>query len=201
MYAYIKGKLTHSTPTSVTVETHGVGYQIHIPASLYGLLPALDNDVLLYTSFVVREQSQALYGFLSAQERDLFEELLGISGIGPKTSLSLIGHLPAQALCTAIAGNDIASICKVPGIGKKTAERLVIDMRDKLSALGGMHSGDFAIVMKNDPREQAIRDAMSALINLGYNQVSAQKALKKTLQDAPDTHDLAQLITLSLKHV
>jgi Holliday junction DNA helicase RuvA len=201
MYAYIKGKLSYTSPTYVIVEANGIGYQVHVPASLYGHLPSLDANILLYTSFIVREQSQALYGFLSANERDLFEQLLNISGIGPKTSLSLIGHLPAQALCQAIAANDSASICKVPGIGKKTAERLIIEMRDKISELSGIHPSDFAIQLKGDPREQAIRDAMSALINLGYNQVTAQKAIKKTLGEMPDTIDLAQLITTSLQHI
>lgn len=201
MYAYIKGKLSYTSPTYLIVETNGIGYQIHVPATLYGHLPSLDSNILLYTSFIVREQSQTLYGFLSADERDLFEQLLNISGIGPKTSLSLIGHLPAQALCTAIAANDTSSICKVPGIGKKTAERLIIEMRDKISTLSGIHPSNFAINLKSNPKEQAIRDAMSALINLGYNQVVAQKAIKKTLDQLPDSEDLGQLITVSLQHI
>ena len=201
MYAYIKGILVQALPASVIVEAKGIGYKIAIPASVFPKLPQIASDITLQTSFVIRENSQALYGFLSEQERDLFEALLGVSGIGPKTALSLIGHLTPNDLQHAVSNNDIQSITKVPGIGKKTAERLIIEMRDKLSSSFALSSSDMASQFHADPRAQKISDAMNALINLGYNQNSAQKALKKTLKDLPEDVQLAELITVALKNV
>lgn len=201
MIAFIKGTLIQATPASIVVETGGIGYKIFIPASVYPKLPQIENPVLLHTSHVIREISQTLYGFLSYQERDVFEALMGVSGIGPKLALSLIGHLSTHDLQHAIANHDIASLSKVPGIGKKTAERLIIEMRDKLSQLLPPDPSSLAVHVNADPRAQKISDAMSALINLGYNQMTAQKAIKKTLKDLPESIDLAELITSALKHI
>lgn len=202
MFAFIKGELVQATPISVIVESAGIGYRLYIPASVFSKLPQIGTNVLLHTSFVVREQSQTLYGFLSANERDLFEELMGVTGIGPKLALSLIGHLSGHDLQRAINSNDIAAITRVPGIGKKTAERLIIELRDKLThILGSVDPTDRALKTPTDPKAQKICDAMSALINLGYNQMTAQKAIKKSLKDLPEEVDLAMLITCSLKNV
>jgi Holliday junction DNA helicase RuvA len=135
------------------------------------------------------------------QERDLFDSLLGVTGIGPKLALSLIGHLPVHDLHLAISIGDIPTITKVPGIGKKTAERLIIEMRDKLPDLMPTDLSDLAVQMPSDPNARKISDAMSALINLGYNQITAQKAIKKTLSEKNDTIQLAELITYALKNV
>lgn len=201
MFAYIKGKLAISTPSSVVVETAGVGYRIYIPASVYPALPPTDSEVHLHTSFIVRELSQTLYGFLSVHDRDFFETLLGVSGIGPKLALSLIGHMPVHDLHRAISEGNTAAITKVPGIGKKMSERLVMEMRDKLPGLAYADPSDFAVQGISDPRSQRISDAMSALINLGYNQMSAQKAIKKTLKDLPESISLAEIITTALKNI
>ncbi len=201
MYAYIKGTIVHSTPLNVIVETGGIGYNIYIPANLFGRLPNLGHELLLYTAYVVRELSQSLYGFLTLQECTLFKVLLDISGVGPKLALSLIGHLQIQDLKQAILNRDLPTICKVPGVGKKTAERLIIELRDKLVNLMPPDPSDHSISMLADPKTQKIRDAMSALVNLGYNQTVAQKAIKKTLQECNDEVDLAILITNSLKNI
>jgi holliday junction DNA helicase RuvA len=201
MFAFIKGELINSSPLSAIVEAGGIGYLIYIPASIFGKLPQTGSQVLLHTSYVVREQSQTLYGFLFTQDRDLFEILMGVSGIGPKTALSIIGHLSMQDLQRAINSHDIVTISKVPGIGKKTSERLIIELRDKLTHLLPPNPSDMSIQMPLDPKAQTISDAMSALINLGYNQITAQKAIKKTLTDLPEEADLATLITNSLKNV
>lgn len=202
MFAYIKGELTHTSPISVIVETIGIGYLIYIPANVFGKLPQIGQPILLHTSYVVRELSQTLYGFLSVTERDCFEELMGVTGIGPKIALSVIGHLSLHDLQRAIQSHDITAITKVPGIGKKTAERLIIELRDKLShLLPKIDHADRTISSPIDPKAQKICDAMGALINLGYNQMTAQKAIKKSLKDLPEEVDLATLITISLKNV
>lgn len=200
MYAFIKGELISSTASHAVIETGGVGYLIYIPASVFAKLPQAGTQVLLHTSYVVRELSQTLYGFISVQERDLFETLMDVSGIGPKIALSVIGHLNMHDLHVAVSNADIPMICKVPGIGKKTAERLIIELRDKLPKMDVLSPSELAIQM-NDPQGLKIRDAMGALINLGYNHMTAQKAIKKTLRDFPDEIDLPTLITHSLKNV
>jgi holliday junction DNA helicase RuvA len=201
MFAYIKGRLTLSTPSQVIIEVSGVGYRILIPASVFSSLPALGSEIQLHTSYIVREQSQTLYGFLTTHERDFFDSLLGVTGIGPKLALSLIGHMPMHELYRAIAEGNIAAISRVPGIGKKTSERLIIEMRDKLGGLNVGDPSDFAVQAISDSGSQRVSDAMSALINLGYTQMVAQKAIKKTLKDLPEIQDLATLITLSLKNM
>jgi len=199
---FIKGKLVRATPALAIVEVGGLGYKILIPASTYPHLPQIGEDVFFHTALIVREISQTLYGFIIEEERDCFEEVIGISGIGPKTAINLIGHLPIEKMHQAVTSNDIASICKVPGIGKKTAERLMIEMRDRYTKSSKHYlPSDFAIKLESDPEGQKITDAMNALINLGYNQSTAQKAIKKSLKMLPDSVDLPTLITNALNHV
>lgn len=201
MIAQIHGKLIRATLGYVIIEAAGVGYKVSIPASVYPQLPVLESVLLIHTSFVIREQSQTLFGFLSEEERDLFEELINISGVGPKTGLSLIGHLSRNKMCEAVMNNDISALSKVPGIGKKTAERLILELKDRFAktAKSWGVAADFSIPL--DPQTQKISDAMNALINLGYTQAVAEKAVKKTLKACPETIDLAVLITESLNHV
>jgi Holliday junction DNA helicase RuvA len=198
MYAYIKGVLGHVTPLYVIVEAGGIGYKLWTPVSLFSSMPPIGHEVKLYISFIVREQLQAFYGFTTEQERDLFELLLGVAGVGPKIALSLIGHLSLKGLQQAIHQQDTAALSRVPGIGKKTAERLIIEMRDRFKLLNG---ADVTHSISLDAHSQKIRDAMSALVNLGYNQLIAQKALKKTLELTSEDIELPDLISTALKHV
>jgi len=200
MYAYLRGTLVEINPIQVVLEIQGVGYQVLIPHRVASELPQIGEPVCLYTSFVIREFSQQLYGFLSQQERDIFEVLMNVTGVGPKLALSLIGHLSLYDLHLAVKEHHINVLCKVPGVGKKTAERLIIELRDKLPSfrIESQHSETLA---KADPRSQTVQDAMMALINLGYQQNAAQKAIKQSLKDLPEEVDLALLITASLKNI
>lgn len=203
MFTYIKGTLVTTTTSNVVIDVHGIGYAILIPCRLLGELPRPGQEVQLYTSFVVREASHTLYGFLCSQERDLFEFLMNISGVGPKLSLSLIGHLPAAELQAAVSCQDLSTLCRVPGVGKKTAERLVLELKDKLpdSLPGSIGSlGQFATALPELHSSHA-RDAMLALMNLGYNQGTAQKAIKQSLKELPDGAELSLLITTALRNI
>ncbi len=201
MFAYIRGLLTESAPGKIAIEANGIGYRVFVPVSLNAQLPSLGSELIIHVSFVVREFSQTLYGFLHQQERELFEALLNVSGIGPKIALSIISHLTVAELLQAMQNKDIQLICKVPGIGKKTAERMLIELKDKIAGAIGCCPDDFAIKLPPaDPKMQTVNDAMSALINLGYTQVAAQKAVKKTM-DEHDELDLSNLIAKSLKHI
>lgn len=201
MISYLKGKLVLATPLYILIDLNGMGYKVFIPANAFFNLPSINTELLLHTSFVIREYSQALYGFLQALERDLFEELMNVSGIGPKLALSIIGNIEINQLNRALQQHDKTTLSKIPGIGKKTAERLIIEMRDKIGSILPPNPSEYAIELEKDPQAQMVQDAMNALINLGYNQVTAQKAIKKTLKEYPEGIDLPVLITHALKHV
>lgn len=201
MFAYLKGILVSSQPSQVIVEVNGIGYQLFIPCRILGQLPQLGQPVQLYTSFVIREFSQALYGFLSSQERDIFEVLMNVTGIGPKLALSLIGHLAFEELQQAVMEKDLATLCRVPGVGKKTAERLVVELKDKLPTVLVPGIAEQTTAWIGDSKIKATQDAMMALINLGYNQTTAQKAIKQSLKELSEEADLATLITTALRHV
>jgi holliday junction DNA helicase RuvA len=200
MFDYLKGILASVHPTYVVVDVQGIGYSLFIPCRVIGELPSLGQPVQFHTTFVVREFSQSLYGFLKSQERDVFTVLINVTGIGPKLALSLIGHLTFAELQTAVGCQDLAALCRVPGVGKKTAERLIVELKDKLPTLLPLNPANLAIFL-SDEKTQHVQDAILALINLGYNQNTAQKAIKQSLKDLPETVDLALLITTSLKHV
>lgn len=200
MFAYIKGTLVSANPSYVVVDANGMGYAIFIPCRILGELPAPTQTVQLYTTFVVREFSHALYGFLSSQERDLFELLMNVTGVGPKLGLSLIGHLTFPELQAAIAHQDLPTLCRVPGVGKKTAERLIVELKDKLPRLMTIAAVSMTIPV-SDSHSPMAQDAMFALMNLGYNQSTAQKAIKQSLKELPESVDLALLITTALKNV
>jgi len=200
MYDYFTGILINASPSSLVLEVAGIGYKIATPMSTFSRLEQPGQRLKIFLSFVIREQSQTLYGFMTTDERDLFETFLSVAGVGPKTALALVGCLPFAQLQTAIQQQDILTLSKVPGVGKKTAERLIVELKDKLPKLYPCASSEleaFAI----PEGKQKIADAMSALTNLGYNQTSAKQALKKTLDENPNELDLAILITTSLKHI
>jgi Holliday junction DNA helicase RuvA len=193
MLEYLKGKLIEATPLKAVVDIGGLGYQLLIPVSSFSKVPPLGKEVLFYVSAVIREDSHKLFGFLTRGERDLFEKLLDVSGVGPKTALAFIGHLPLEELQSAIAHSNIALLCKIPGVGKKTAERLVIDMRDKVKNLQLEGIGSPLLA------QGSVADAVSALIHLGYNPLQAQKAIKTALGTSKEEPPLAQLITAALR--
>jgi len=198
MFAFIRGILLSAGPLWCTLDTGPIGYKIAIPATLLEKLPPIGQELLLHTSFIVRENSQMLYGFLTQCDRDAFEVLLNVSGIGPKLALSVIGHLAPSELQSAIIGNDLVLLSKIPGIGKKTAERLVMELKDKLGNLWPDAAGTFITATLDSP---VVRDAISALINLGYSPSVAQKAVNKSKDAQAGDMNLATLITNALKHV
>ena len=194
MIEYIKGTLADSSPTKTIIDIGGIGHRIAIPLSNYSKLPKIGEQVRLFISTIIREDAHKNYGFLTSDERDLFESLINVSGIGPKTALSLLGHLEPVDLQIAISQSDITSICKVPGIGKKTAERLIIEMRDRVQKISSIQ----AIIPAATDKTVA-NDALSALVNLGYQPLQVQKAIKFIIDGSEKEHDLAGLITATLK--
>jgi holliday junction DNA helicase RuvA len=171
MIAHLRGKLLTKHPNQAIIETAGVGYEVTITVPTYSELPALGSEVALHIHTHVREDVLALYGFLRPAEKRLFEKLIGVSGIGPKLAITILSGMPADDMAGAIRGNDIARLTKIPGIGKKTAERMVLELRDKLPDPG------VAEVPAVSSMSAVEEDVLSALTNLGYQRVAAEKAV------------------------
>jgi len=199
MYEFIQGTLVEKEIGKAVVEAGGVGYRVCTPVSLYSKLPAEKKGVVLYVSHVVREDSETLYGFLSQEERDLFEVLMTISGIGPKTALAVIGHVDYGTLQRAVTAADTRLLSKIPGIGKKTAERLVMEMRDKFNKGLKRGKGGGVSVPTNLGNDPLLNDALSALVNLGYAPAEAHKALSAAFEEKKEETDLGRLITAALQ--
>lgn len=185
---YVRGLLTDSSPHQATIEVMGLGLRIFIPVNAFDKLPACGKETLLYISTIIREDSHRYYGFLTKRERNFFEVLIDISGVGPKIALALLGHLSLDDLALAVHHGNAKGFSNIPGIGKKIAERLIIELRDKIkdfppSAPSGISS-----------------DAINALINLGQNPLDAQRAVALVLeQKAGQQTPLSELISLALK--
>lgn len=197
MYAYIKGPLIEANPGSVIIEAQGIGFSLLIPLSLFGKLPPLGTILQLYTSHIVREDSETLYGFLTRDDKKFFEDLVAISGIGPKTALNLVGHMPLADLHAAIQGNQVQKICKIPGIGKKTAERLIVELRDTLKK----KFATMALPASEIAASSLIDDATSALIHLGYNPALVEKTLQAIVKQEKAPLELSALITAALRTI
>ena len=170
MIGKLTGTLSLKNPPDVLVDCHGVGYEVSVPMSTFYNLPALGEPVSLLTHFVVREDAQLLYGFATAPEREAFRQLIKISGVGPRTALSVLSGMSVGELAQAITAQEAGRLVKVPGIGKKTAERLLLELKGKLGADIGGISG----VVVND----AQNDIQQALMALGYSDKEASAALK-----------------------
>lgn len=171
MIAHLRGKLITRHPNQVIVETMGVGYDVIISVPTFSELPSLGSEVALHIHTHVREDQIALYGFLRPEEKQLFEKLITVSGIGPKLAITILSGMPVEEMTGAIRGNDVVRLTKIPGIGRKTAERMVLELRDKLPPVG---SEQVQVV----PALSAVQeDVLSALVNLGYQRPVAEKAL------------------------
>jgi holliday junction DNA helicase RuvA len=177
MIAHLRGKLLAKHPNQAIVETAGVGYDVTISVPTFSDLPAIGSEVALYIHTHVREDALALYGFLRPSEKLLFEKLLTVSGIGPKLAITILSGMAADEMVGAIRGNDVARLTRIPGIGKKTAERMVLELRDKLPEVGPVAVPTIAAI--SDVEE----DVLSALMNLGYQRAAAEKALALTTKN------------------
>jgi holliday junction DNA helicase RuvA len=178
MIAHLRGKLLAKHPNQAIVETAGVGYDITISVPTFSDLPAVGAEVALHIHTHVREDALALYGFLRASEKTLFEKLITVSGIGPKLAVTILSGMAADEMVGAIRGNDVARLTRIPGIGKKTAERMVLELRDKLPPAG---QASTPVAPAMNAMEE---DVLSALVNLGYQRAAAEKALAVAAKNA-----------------
>jgi Holliday junction DNA helicase RuvA len=177
MIAHLRGKLLTKHPNQAIVETSGVGYDVTISVPTFSDLPASGSEVALHIHTHVREDVIALYGFLRSSEKLLFEKLITVSGIGPKLAITILSGMPADEMVGAIRGNDVTKLTRIPGIGRKTAERMVLELRDKLPEAGAVTAATVAVLSAVE------EDVLSALVNLGYPRAAAEKALDAAPKD------------------
>ncbi|MEM1126501.1 MAG: Holliday junction branch migration protein RuvA [Bacteroidota bacterium] len=199
MIAYVAGKLIEKKPTELLVEVHGLGYTVLIPTSTYERLPALNAEVQLWTHFQVREDAQTLYGFATKAERAVFQTMLSVSGVGPKLALAALSAMSPAELRDRVVDGDAGMLTSIPGVGRKTAERLVVELRDKLSSLELLDAGGTALTGGTDARAEARADALAALVSLGLSRAAAEKNLRKVLRAYPGTQSAEDLIRLALR--
>jgi len=171
MIAHLRGTLLAKHPNQAIVETHGVGYDVAITVPTFSEMPAAGSEVALHIHTHVREDALSLYGFLRLEEKHLFEKLMTVSGIGPKLAITILSGMRAEEMIASIRGGDVGRLTRIPGIGKKTAERMVLELRDKLPAPSG------AIAVTAAETSPAEEDVISALVNLGYQRAAAEKAM------------------------
>ena len=177
MIALIRGTLAYKSIDHVIIDVSGVGYRLHIPLSTFYSLPD-EGDVSLFTHTHVREDALLLYGFLSMEEKELFVTLIGISGVGPKLAVNILSNIPAPDLKRAIVSEDIKRLSGLPGIGKKTAERLVLELKDKIGKLENLSEEQGDEQLAGKASDALIDDVLSALVNLGYKEAQARKVLE-----------------------
>jgi len=200
MIAFLRGTLLEKHPNQVIVDTSGVGYDVHIPVSTFSALPDAGSEVRLRIHTHVREDALVLYGFVTAEEKALFEKLISVSGIGPKVAITVLSGLHTADLLAAIRNNQLDQLVRIPGIGKKTAERLVLELKDKLDSIGIPAAAAAAA-----PRAAAVlsnveQDVLSALVNLGCNRAAAEAAVRKA-KSAGVADDFEPLFRRSLELV
>ncbi|PYY03573.1 MAG: Holliday junction branch migration protein RuvA [Acidobacteria bacterium] len=185
MIAHLRGRILEKNPSHVILEAAGVGYEVTISVPSFSGLPAEGAEVSLYIHTHVREDTLALYGFLRREEKQLFERLIGVSGIGPKLAITVLSGIAADALVTALRSNDLTALTRIPGVGKKTAERMVLELRDKLEGLAAAPAPPQTSRMEED--------VVSALVNLGYQRTPAEHAVRRALERAGNAASFEQV--------
>lgn len=192
MIGRLTGKLILKQPPLLLIDINGVGYEVYAPMSTFYQLPELNSTATLLTHFVVREDAQLLYGFCQERERDLFRALIKVNGVGPKLALTILSGIETDAFVHCIQANDASSLVRIPGIGKKTAERLVVEMRDVLAKWDAGNALQ-DIQQTLSIHDQNKQDAISALTALGYKPVQAKRAIGLIYHDDASSEELIRL--------
>ncbi len=199
MITFLDGKLVSALPTQAIVDVSGVGYEVFIPLSSYDKLPAAGQSVRMLTHLHVREDAHVLYGFMSAAERDLFRLLVNhVSGIGPKLALAVLSGMSVSNFKSAVVNSDVTALAKVSGLGKKTAERIVLELKDKLGVAAAWEAASAAHAPT--PEEEEANEAVLALIALGYKQIDAHKNVRE-MQQKGEAKSAQDLVKLALKRM
>src|SRR6266542_4862748 len=198
MITFLHGKLIDALPTQVTMDVHGVGYEVLIPLSSFDKLPQPGNEIKVLTHLAIRDDAHVLYGFMSAAERELFRLLINtVSGIGPKIALNVLSGISVTAFRGAVANGDVKALSQVSGVGRKTAERIVVELKDKIGAAGAWEA--LSAQRALSPEEQKVNDAVLALIALGFKQVEAHDIVRAALNALGPNATVEELVRSGLK--
>ncbi len=196
----LTGKLLETQGTTVLIDVAGLGYDVEVSATVVDTLPRLGDELILHTHFVVREDAQLLYGFSSKEERTLFRSFIKISGVGPKLGLALISSLDPHALVTAVRSNNVSMLTKVPGVGKKTAERLMVELKNQIDVLSTAGAVPMNVVSASGTSQGVTSEAEDALLALGYRPQQASQAIDTVLQSFPaDSLTAQELVRKALR--
>ena len=199
MIAHIQGFLHFKSPEYLVIDVDGIGYQVHVPLSTFYGLPQVGSTVSLHIHTHVREDALQLYGFQSPEEKTLFIHLIGISGIGPRLAVNILSGISPAELVESLGQNNLARLISIPGVGRKTAERIMVELRDKVSTLSPGH--DVTVTVKPAADEAMIEDALSALVNLGYKKGVAQRAIENARNRLEGEITLESLLKESLREL
>jgi holliday junction DNA helicase RuvA len=200
MITHLEGRLESALPTQATVDVNGVGYEVFIPLSSYDKLPPAGHAVRILTHLHVREDAQILYGFMSSAERDLFRLLVNhVSGIGPKLALAVLSGMSVSNFKNAVVNSDVVSLSKISGLGKKTAERIVLELKDKVGVAAAWEAA--SATHAPTPEQEQANEAVLALIALGYKQVDAHKTVRDLQERERDIESAEDLVKLALKRM
>ena len=197
MIAYVSGTLASKKPTQAVIDVQGLGYQLHITTSTFERLGATGEPAQLLTYQHVREQDITLFGFASEAERAVFETMLGVSGVGPKLALAALSAMSPQELRDYVVEGDTSLLMRIPGVGRKTADRLVVELRDRLADLDELEGVE--VGGASEAKASARDDARAALEELGFSKAGAEKALRKILRDNPGIQSADQLVRMALR--
>lgn len=195
MIAHLHGELARISSDYVVIDVNGVGYKVYLPLAVVTQLPQIGDEVKLLIYTAVKEDSITLYGFVEEEQQDLFELLLTVSGVGPKVGLNILSGLTVEQIVHAISGENYSELRKVPGIGTKTAQRIVLELREKITSLVWAQAARKTMA----PGQRAIDDAVEGLIALGYNRNNARSATEEALQSVKDKSDTESIIRAALK--
>jgi Holliday junction DNA helicase RuvA len=193
MISQIRGRLASKAPGEIIIDCHGVGYGVRVPLSTFYELPEIEAEVLLQVYTHVREDALHLYGFLTSKEKELFCLLIGVSGVGPKLAINILSGISAANLERALCEGDLMGLTRIPGIGRKTAERMLVELKDKVTAPIGAQAGGLAL------KQGVLKDALSALVNLGYTRSIAEEAVHEAARRQGDEPSLEELLKESLR--
>jgi len=198
MITFLHGKLIEALPTQVIVEVNGVGYEVLIPLSSFDKLPQPGREVRLLTHLAIREDAHVLYGFMTAAERELFRLLVNtVSGIGPKIAINILSGIAVTAFRGAVANSDVKSLSQISGVGKKTAERIIVELRDKMGAAGVWEATSAQRALS--PEDQRLNDAVLALMALGFKQIEAHDSVRAAQAALGSSATVEELVRACLK--
>lgn len=202
MIAFLRGRVIRVEPNVAVVDVHGVGYKVNVTSACASKLSGIDENILIHTHMIVREDDIQLYGFIAPEEITVFLLLIGVNGVGPRVALAILSFLTPQGLGRALAHEDILAFTKVPGIGKKIAQRIILELKEKFDNINiGIDFTDSVRQTEENNQPQAAEDAVAVMISLGYNNGEARDALRRATREKGEIKEVSELVKTALQYL